>query len=145
MLKSTDFSTYLMEQAALMAPGDVETTLSQREQAAEKAAQDASIHPRMQRQVDVALQLLSDHDAGACPQVPFQTISLLTAAMLYLLNPMDVIPDWLPGGTSDDALVMELAFEMGAPGIERYCTWKEIPIDGLIGPFKPQKRRLKKR
>jgi uncharacterized membrane protein YkvA (DUF1232 family) len=91
------------------------------------------------------LQLLSDHDAGACPQVPFQTIALLTAAVLYLLNPMDVIPDWLPGGTSDDALIMELAFEMGAPGIERYCTWKEIPIDGLIGPSKPAKRRQTKR
>lgn len=143
LLKSTDFSTYLMEQAAMMAPGDVETALSQREEAAEQAAKDASLHPRLQRQVDVALQLLSDHDAGACPQVPFQTVSLLTAAILYLLNPMDVIPDWLPGGTSDDALVMELAFEIGAPGIERYCTWKEIPIDGLIGPSKPAKRRKK--
>ena len=44
MLKSTDFSTYLKEQAALMAPGDVETTLSQRSEAAEKAAKDASLH-----------------------------------------------------------------------------------------------------
>jgi uncharacterized membrane protein YkvA (DUF1232 family) len=145
VLKSSDFSTYLSEQAALMAPGDVETALVQREEASDKAAKDASRHPRLPRQVDLALQLLSDHDAGACPQVPFQTIALLTAAVLYLLNPMDVIPDWLPGGTSDDALIMELAFEMGAPGIERYCTWKEIPIDGLIGPSKPAKRRQTKR
>ena len=141
LLKSSDFRTYLLEQAALMAPGDVETALTQREEATEKAEKDAALHPRMPRQVDVALQLLSDHDAGACPQVPYQTISLLTAAILYLLNPMDVIPDWLQGGTSDDALVLELAFEVGAPGIQRYCTWKEIPIDGLIGGSKQKKKR----
>jgi uncharacterized membrane protein YkvA (DUF1232 family) len=142
ILKPSDFRTYLTEQAAVMAPGDVETTLTQREEATEKAEKDAAMHPRLQRQVDIALQLLSDHDAGACPQVPYQTVSLLTAAVLYLLNPMDVIPDWLAGGTSDDALIMELAFEMAAPGIERYCTWKEIPIDGLIGT---SQRRTKKR
>ncbi len=143
LLKSSDFRNYLIEKAALVAPGDVDTLLSQSDEARQKAAAAATAHPRMERQVDVALQLLDDHFAGECPQIPYQTVALLAVAVLYLLDPMDVVPDWIPNiGTSDDALVLELAFETGAAGVERYCTFKELPINGLFARNKrtPQKR-----
>ena len=128
-----DFRTYLREKAMQIAPGDISTALGQREEALEKASQGGDNHPRMLRQTEVALELLDDHEAGRCPQVPYHTVSLLGVAVLYLLNPVDVIPDWIPGlGISDDALVLELAFELGAAGVERYCTWKSISTDGLF-------------
>jgi uncharacterized membrane protein YkvA (DUF1232 family) len=133
LFEASDFRNYLTEKSALIAPADVETLLGRCEELVRKASDDAGRHPLLERQVDVALQLLGDHDAGACPQIPYQTVALLTVAGLYLLDPNDVIPDWIAGiGTSDDALVFELAFEMGAPGVERYCTWKDIVTDGLF-------------
>jgi uncharacterized membrane protein YkvA (DUF1232 family) len=133
LFTSEDFRAHLTEKASLIAPADVETLVARTAEASERAAAAAEDHPLLARQVDVALQLLADHDAGACPQIPFWTVSLLTAATFYLLDPMDVVPDWIAGiGTSDDALIYELAFEMGAPGIERYCTWKDISVDGLF-------------
>jgi uncharacterized membrane protein YkvA (DUF1232 family) len=109
-----------------------------------KAIGDAEHHPLLRRQVEVALELLTDHDAGACPQIPYHTVALLGVATLYMLEPNDVIPDCLDIGTSDDALMLELAFEMGAAGIERYCTWKDINIEGLFArrskPRAPRKR-----
>lgn len=133
LFTSEDFRAHLTEKANLIAPADVETVITRTTEASESAAAAAKDHPLLARQVDVALQLLADHDAGACPQIPFWTVSLLTAATFYLLDPMDVVPDWIAGiGTSDDALIYELAFEMGAPGIERYCTWKDISVDGLF-------------
>jgi uncharacterized membrane protein YkvA (DUF1232 family) len=128
-----DFRAYLREKAMLIAPGDISTALGQREEALEKASLGGDNHPRLQRQTEVALELLGDHEAGRCPQVPYHTISLLGVAVLYLLNPVDVIPDWIPGlGISDDALVLELAFEIGAAGVERYCTWKGISTETLF-------------
>lgn len=131
--KPADFRAYLLEKASLIAPGDVSTIVAQRAQALERASQDHANHPRLAPQTGVALSLLADHDAGECPQVPYHTVSLLAVALLYLLTPIDVVPDWIPGvGTSDDALVLELGFELGAAGVERYCTWKGISTQGLF-------------
>jgi uncharacterized membrane protein YkvA (DUF1232 family) len=142
LFKASDFRAYLAEKSALIAPADVESLLTRRDELTSKAVADADRHPLLRRQVDVALQLLADHDAGACPQIPYDTIALLTVAALYLLDPNDVIPDWIAGiGTSDDALVFELAFEMGGPGVERYCTWKDIAVDGLFAKRDRTRRR----
>jgi uncharacterized membrane protein YkvA (DUF1232 family) len=83
------------------------------------------------------MRLVLDHAEGECPQIPYYTVSLLAVALLYLLDPLDVIPDWIEGaGSADDAVIFELAFELGRPGIERYCTWKGISTDGLLPPPK---------
>ncbi len=133
LLRASDFRSYLNEKAMLMAPGDVQTVLDQADEARRQARNDGENHPLLPRQVDLALRLLEDHDTGECPQVPYYSVALLAVAVLYLLDPVDVIPDWIPGiGTSDDALVFELALELGAAGVERYCTWKGIPTDGLF-------------
>jgi hypothetical protein len=60
------------------------------------------------------------------------------------MNPIDVIPDFIEGiGTSDDALLVELAVEMGWPGIERYCTWKSIPTVDIRGPDRGKRKRTR--
>jgi uncharacterized membrane protein YkvA (DUF1232 family) len=117
----------------LMAPGDVRTVLDEADQVRRRARKDGENHPLLPRQVELALRILEDHDAGRCPQVPYYSVALLTVAVLYFLDPVDVIPDWIPGiGTSDDALVFELALELGAAGVERYCVWKGVPTEGLF-------------
>jgi uncharacterized membrane protein YkvA (DUF1232 family) len=133
ILQASDFRTYLQEKAAIIAPGDVETALSSVAEARRMAAEAARRHPLIERQVDVALRILEDHAAGRCRQVPYRTVALLTVAVFYLLNPNDVIPDFIPRvGTSDDALVFELAFEMAAAGVERYCIANDLPTQDLF-------------
>jgi uncharacterized membrane protein YkvA (DUF1232 family) len=146
LFEASDFANYLAEKSALIAPADVEAVVARGDELSAKAVGDADHHPLMRRQVDVALQLLTDHDAGACPQIPYHSVALLAVAALYLLDPNDVIPDFLPDiGTSDDALVLELAFELGAAGIERYCTWKDIPVEGLFARRSKPSPRPRKR
>jgi uncharacterized membrane protein YkvA (DUF1232 family) len=133
LLQASDFRSYLLEQAAIMAPADVDAALSEAEEARRRVTDDAGHHPLLERQVEMTLCLLDDHVGERCPQIPFQTVALLTAALFYLLNPNDVIPDIIPRvGTSDDALVFELAFELAAAGIERYCAANGLTTDGLF-------------
>jgi uncharacterized membrane protein YkvA (DUF1232 family) len=90
------------------------------------------------RQIDLALQILTDHAAGRCPQIPFYTIAVLTVALLYFSDPLDAIPDWIPDiGKTDDALVLELAFTIARPGVVRYCDWKGISTTGLLAESAP--------
>ena len=132
-LVSSDFTAYLHEKAQQLAPGDVRTLLGQRKEIAGRAKRDGDRHPRLPRQVDLAFEIVAEHFAARCPQIPYYTIALLSVALLYFAEPIDVIPDWIAGiGTADDALVMELAFVLAKPGVDRYCAWKDVPTTGLV-------------
>ncbi len=133
LLRKADFTSYLEMKSKEMAPRDVEVLLAEIEN--EGTGVLAEPDTRLGRQLSLSLELLKDHVRGDCPQIPFYTISLLTEAVYYFLDPNDVIPDWIPGiGKLDDALVMELAFEHGAEGIHRYCLWKGIDLSTLYRP-----------
>lgn len=146
LLSSRDFTSYLREKADQLAPGDVQQVVGLTKDVERRSEKVRTEHPRLQRHVDLAMRLVVDHAEGQCPQIPYYTVSLLAVALLYLLDPVDVIPDWIAGaGSADDAVIFELAFEMGRPGIERYCTWKGISTDGLLAPPKaahaPKRRK----
>jgi uncharacterized membrane protein YkvA (DUF1232 family) len=143
MLSKSDFTSYLDSKSREVAPRDVEVLVSQAAVARQKAAADH--HPRLGGQIDLAMEILTDHDSGICPQIPYHTVSLLAEAVYYLLDPNDAIPDWIPEiGTADDALVVELAFEMGAAGVERYCAWKGIELSDYLSGDKEEPAKKKK-
>lgn len=138
LLASKDFSAYLNEKCAQLAPGDVKTLLAQARTVRARAAALEPKRQRMRRQIEFALTLVEEHAAGRCPQIPYYTLAALAVALLYFTDPLDVVPDWIPGvGTSDDAIVFELAFGLACAGIERYCAWKSLPTDDLL-PQRPK-------
>jgi uncharacterized membrane protein YkvA (DUF1232 family) len=141
-LKPGDFRRYLQEKTVLIAPGDVASLLAQRDQIVAKIARDCGEHELLRRQLHLAVEVLQDHARERSPQIPYHTISVLTVALLYFMNPIDVIPDFIKDvGTSDDALLVELAIEMGWPGIERYCIWKSIPTANIRGRVRAARKR----
>ena len=137
LLASADFTSYLREKAEQLAPGDLRTLVGQADAVRSRIDAVRSTHPRLLRHAELALRLLQDHAAGQCPQIPYYTVCLLAVALLYFVDPLDVIPDWIPVvGATDDALIFELAFALARPGVERYCTWKGIGTDGILLPSK---------
>ena len=53
------------------------------------------------------LNMLRAYTSGEYRQVPWKTISFIAAAIIYFINPMDVLPDIIPGfGYLDDATVI---------------------------------------
>lgn len=135
LLSAREVRSSLAHKAATMAPGDVEELLNRDAEILERASSELNPHPLLRRQTELALQLLSDHASGVAPQIPYYTVSLLAVALFYFLEKDDAIPDWLPTmGTADDALVVELAFEMGAAGITRYCDFKGLEAGDVLPP-----------
>ena len=50
---------------------------------------------------------------------------MITAALIYLVNPNDAVPDYLPGvGYLDDAAVMNFVFVSVKEDVEKYKEWK---------------------
>jgi uncharacterized membrane protein YkvA (DUF1232 family) len=141
-LQPNDFRRHLLEKSVLMAPGDVEALVGIRDEVLAKIVRDCGEHDLLRTQLRVAIDLLEDHVTHRSPQIPYHTISVVAAAVLYFMNPLDVIPDFIGEvGKSDDALLVELAFEMVWPGIERYCLWKGIPTATVRRASKTARRR----
>ena len=71
--------------------------------------------------------LLRDRVTGIYRETPWTTIAALTGALIYVLSPIDLILDFIPGiGFVDDAIVIGLAIKLAQPDLEKYRAWKTI-------------------
>lgn len=72
------------------------------------------------------LEMVKDYWAGRYREVPYWAISAGSLAMLYVLNPADVIPDIILGvGYLDDATVVAFCLKLIEREVVRYKEWKE--------------------
>jgi len=70
-------------------------------------------------------ELLRDRITGTYKETPWRTIAALTGALIYVLSPIDLILDFIPGiGFFDDAIVIGLAIKLAQPDLEKYRAWK---------------------
>ena len=71
------------------------------------------------------VSFLKDYWSGKYRQVPFWTIAAIVVALLYVLNPMDLIPDFIPGvGMLDDAMVIAACLAMIEKDLQEYKDWR---------------------
>jgi uncharacterized membrane protein YkvA (DUF1232 family) len=133
-LDRADICTILYELANRIAPADITALLETERDLRQRAARLQSGDLRsLGEQLSLALDCLRDHVDGACPQIPYYTITLLAAAVSYFADELDVIPDFLPRvGQLDDAVVMAMAYELGRDGLRRYCAWKGLDANSLL-------------
>jgi len=72
------------------------------------------------------VELLSDFKSGKYREVPWHTIAAIVAALLYVLNPLDVIPDFIPVvGQIDDAFVLGLCLTLIEKDLNKYKVWRK--------------------
>jgi len=68
--------------------------------------------------------LLRDSLAGRY-SVPFRTIAAIAVTLLYLANPLDLIPDFIPGvGYIDDVFIVTLCLRFIATDLQAYRRWR---------------------
>ena len=75
--------------------------------------------------VPVMVNMVKDYMRKKYRRVPLKTITMITAALIYLVNPNDAVPDYLPGvGYLDDAAVMNFVLVSVKEDVEKYKEWK---------------------
>ena len=69
--------------------------------------------------------MLKDWWRGAYRQLPWWCIGVLIFTLLYVLSPIDLIPDWIPViGLLDDVTLMYLCYKVIEGEIEKYKRWR---------------------
>lgn len=69
--------------------------------------------------------MIQDYKKGDFRQVPWFTIAAIGLTLLYVLNPMDMLPDFLPGvGYVDDFALFTIAIRFIESDLHSYLDWK---------------------
>ena len=72
----------------------------------------------------VMLAMVKDYWGGRYREVPYWAISACALTLLYVLNPLDVIPDVVPGfGYLDDATLVAFCLKLIERELEKYQAW----------------------
>ncbi|MDN6276293.1 YkvA family protein [Psychrobacter sp.] len=76
------------------------------------------------------MSLVKDYYRGNYRNIPYKTISAAVVGLLYVLNPIDLIPDFIPFiGQVDDALVLRFCLKLMEKDLSKYKKWKEQQTD----------------
>ncbi|PSQ93904.1 MAG: hypothetical protein BRD53_07630 [Bacteroidetes bacterium SW_7_64_58] len=76
------------------------------------------------------LELVRDAQEGRYRAVPVWTLSAVGFALLYVLNPLDLVPDALPLlGLIDDAAVVSACLSLVEQDLRDYQAWKQSRVE----------------
>ena len=76
------------------------------------------------------LSLLKQYAAGHYKKVPYGTLLSIVGALLYFLNPFDVIPDMIPGvGLLDDVAVLKACIGLVQLDLKEFKKWQATQIN----------------
>lgn len=78
--------------------------------------------------IQLLFQLVKDWSTGKYTQIPVKSIIAIIIGLLYFVSPVDLIPDFLPGGLIDDAFVLGLIIKQIKTDLDEYkeCLEREI-------------------
>jgi uncharacterized membrane protein YkvA (DUF1232 family) len=89
---------------------------------------------RAAQQSRLVLELLDDVRSGSYRDLSWYSVPVAAAALLYTVNPADVVPDVLPFlGGFDDAAVLALAVRLLRQDLRAYCRFKGYPEGQYFG------------
>jgi uncharacterized membrane protein YkvA (DUF1232 family) len=104
---------------------DVEDLLS-RQQAIEEKVQGSGRLKRFSSDIRLMFSMLRDYWKGDYRAIPWKSVAAIAGALIYVMNPLDVIPDLILGfGFIDDAGVVALCLKMVESDLMRYAAWKQ--------------------
>ncbi len=75
--------------------------------------------------VRILVRMLDDYRSGHYGEVPWNTVAAIGVALLYILIPIDIIPDIIPViGFTDDLAMLLFVWKMVMRDVREYVRWK---------------------
>jgi len=71
------------------------------------------------------LRLIRAYYRGEYRAISVTNLVMIVGAIIYVLNPWDLIPDWLPGlGFVDDATILAFAVQKTREALDDFTSWE---------------------
>jgi uncharacterized membrane protein YkvA (DUF1232 family) len=133
-MKKEDLTDYIYKKSGEVDEKKIDKLLEGERIAGERQKKiDASRLFGFFRQIKLGYEMLKDYRSRRYTEIPWKTIALITAALLYFVNPMDFIPDFMGFiGFTDDAIVLSIVFNSIRKDLVKYCNWKGYNAEEYI-------------
>ena len=104
---------------------DLKKVINKRDEIEEKFRGNGPLG-RFISDLKLMFSVIQDYISGKYREIPWWSIAAIVAALLYVLNPIDLIPDFIPVfGYIDDALVVAACLAMVEQDLQNYKDWKK--------------------
>ena len=85
-------------------------------------------HPNWKKYKDkiiLMFQMLKDVKQKKYPETPWKTIAAMVFTILYIINPLDLVPDFIPFlGYLDDISVFSFVLKLINDDLTEYKNWR---------------------
>ena len=116
---------YIKEGAEKITPKDIKT-VDERSEEINKKFRSRGPLKRFIEDGKVLTALVKDWRAGKYRQALYGTIAAVVFGLIYVFNPLDLVPDVLPLlGVLDDATVIGALLMLVERDLKKYRSWKE--------------------
>lgn len=126
----------LKQDADKVQKADLTRLLSRWPKLKQMVASNARLQPFID-DIETAYHLLRDYSTRRYREIPWKSIAAIVAALLYVLNPLDMLPDVIPFvGLIDDAGVLAICWRLVRNDIDAYRRF----LDSQPGTEAPPER-----
>jgi len=103
---------------------DIERVLEKEQDIEEKVQKSGSLRQYF-NVVKSMYGLVKSYWKGEYREIPWFTIAAIVTALLYVFNPLDVLPDVIPFlGLTDDALILAVCLKLVQQDLDDFELWR---------------------
>lgn len=77
-------------------------------------------------------RLVRAYATGQYREIPWKTALIIVAAIIYFVNPLDMIPDVIPGlGLTDDFGILLWVYNAVSGEVDKFVSWERSQLNPL--------------
>jgi uncharacterized membrane protein YkvA (DUF1232 family) len=81
----------------------------------------------LKERLQILGRLVAAYARGRYRVIPVKTLLILVAAVLYFLNPLDIVPDAILGvGLMDDLAVLTWVYRSAQQEVTKFTQWEKL-------------------
>ncbi len=104
--------------------GDIKKTTEIINRALVKSEREKGKIEKVRQEIDLLIKMVGAWAKGEYRRVPVKTIITGLAALIYFVNPVDLVPDFLLGlGFLDDVTIISFVVNSIRKDIEQFAQW----------------------
>lgn len=103
----------------------LDRTIEKAREITDKVKSIPALH-KILKDVLLCMELIRDYRSGAYKDIATWAIAAVVFGLLYLINPVELIPDFIPVvGYMDDVAVLALILKLVKTELKKYAAWRK--------------------